>query len=99
MMDTDGHLTGAELDGEAGMALLTQIPDYDEDLEEAFIGPCGDDQDEAYDDEYEAESTAILEGLDPSTSTSSRRAVSGDTQLGAVPGSPMVQQLQRGLPR
>ena len=85
MMDTDGHLTGAELDGEADMALLTQIPDYDEDLEEAFIGPyLGDDQDETYDDEYEAETTAILEGRDPLASTSSRRAVSGDTQACSI---------------
>ena len=54
MMDTDAPLSGAQPDGEADMSLLTQIPDYDEDLEEAFIGPFGDDQDETYDDEYEA---------------------------------------------
>ena len=62
--------TDAQLGGEPDMSLLTQIPGYDEDLDEAFIGPFGDQQDETYDDEYEAETTAILEGRDPLASAS-----------------------------
>ena len=90
MMDTDAPLSGAQPDGEADMVLLTQIPDYDEDLEEAFIGPyLGDDQDETYDDEYEAETTAVLEGREPVASASSGRAVSGDTQ------SPLIALISR----
>ena len=70
-------------------ALLPEIPDYDEDLDEAFVGPYNEYNeeldDETYDDSYEAETTAILEGrdpaLDPQASASSGGAVSGDTRL------------------
>lgn len=37
---------------------LIQVPDYDEDLEEAFNGPVFN---EFYDDEYEEESQALIE--------------------------------------
>ena len=90
--------TGSNLGGEADMPLLNQIPGYDEDLDEAFTGPFTDGLDETYDDEYEAESTAILQGQDPLASASSRRVETDNTQLGAAPGSSMLQQLQQGLP-
>ena len=59
---------------------LIQIPDYDEDLEEAFAGPYSGELDETYDDAYEAESAAILEGQTSQASTSSRGVVSDHTQ-------------------
>ena len=71
------------IEGETINPQLVQITDYDEDLEEAYIGPFSDELDEAYDDAYEAESTAILEGSDPAlnpqASVSSGGAVSGYT--------------------
>ena len=90
--------SGSNIGSEAIEPQLIQIPDYDEDLEEDFTGPFQGELDESYDDEYEAESTAILEGQDPPALTSSRGGVSANTQLGAVPGSSMLQQLQQGLP-
>ena len=84
---------------ETADALLPEIPDYDEDLDEPFVGPNNlKEWDETYDDEFKAETTAIIEGHDhPQASESSCGAVSGYTQLGAVPGSLMVQP-QEGLP-
>ena len=38
-----------------------EVPAYDEDLEEADLGP-GSNIDEFYDDEYEEESIALIEG-------------------------------------
>ena len=72
--------TGSNLGSEADMPQLNQIPDYDEDLEEAFTGPFTEELDETYDDEYEAESTAILQGQDPLASASSRGVESDNTQ-------------------
>ena len=37
------------------------VPEYEEDFDEAYIGP-GINMEEFYDDEYEEESTALLEG-------------------------------------
>ena len=34
----------------ANAHLSSRIPDYDEDLDEAFVGPYGDEVDESYDD-------------------------------------------------
>ena len=69
------------LDDEVANAhLSTQIPGYDEDLEEAFVGPYGDEVDESYDDSYEAESTALIEGSQSQALQSSGGAASGDTQ-------------------
>ena len=69
---------------ETANAQLIQIPDYDEDLEEAFIGPYIDMlNEEAYDDEYEAESAAMIEGQEPQASVVIQRgAVSGQTHIG-----------------
>ena len=46
----------------------SQIPDYEEDMEEAFEGPFNEDQledleelNETWDDEYEEESTRLLQ--------------------------------------
>ena len=36
-----------------------EVPEYDEDIDEAFTGP-GINAEEFYDDEYEEESTALL---------------------------------------
>ena len=48
------------------------IPDYDEDFQEAFIGPAymADmaEMDETYDDDYEAQSTAAIEAREPGAS-------------------------------
>ena len=79
------------------------IPDYDEDLDEAFSGPFDgttfDDEDETYDDAYEAQ-TAILfnDGVMAPPSgdgpTSSTRGVGSDhTQLGVVPGTSNVEEV------
>ena len=38
-----------------------EVPDYDEDIDEAFTGP-GILTEEFYDDEYEEESVALIEG-------------------------------------
>ena len=80
------------IDGEIANALLPEIPDFDEDLDEAFTGPRGggpnlEEWDESYDDEYEAETAAIFEGSQPQAVQSSDRDVSVDTQLGAALGS------------
>ena len=45
----------------ANAHLTSRIPDYDEDLDEAFVGPYGEEVDESYDDSYEAESTGLIE--------------------------------------
>ena len=63
----------------ANAHLSAQVPDCDEDLEEAFIGPYGDEVDESYDDSYEAESTALIKGSQSQALQSSGGAVSGDT--------------------
>ena len=68
------------IEGETINPQLVQIPDYDEDLEEAYIGPFSEELDEAYDDAYEAESTAMIEGSDPPALTSSCGVVSDNTQ-------------------
>ena len=86
--------------GEVTEPRLIEVPSYDEDLDEAFTGPFSNELSESYDDMYEVESTAIIEGrdiTDPLTSAVvPSRGVSADTQLGAVPGSSMLQ-LQQGL--
>ena len=59
---------------------LIQVPDYDEDLDEAFVGPYGDELDETYDDEYEAMSSQYFEGPEPQANTIITRGdVSVDT--------------------
>ena len=40
--------------GEVNEPQLIRIPDYDEDLNEAFTGPYFNELDESYDDMYEA---------------------------------------------
>ena len=65
----------------------TEIPYFDEDLDEAFTGPYNegelDEEDETYDDGYEAETSAIFQdgatAPVPDGPASSGRAVSGDT--------------------
>ena len=69
------------VDGEDANAHLTsRIPDYDEDLDEAFVGPYGSEVDESYEDLYEAESTRLIEGQESLALESSRGGVSADTQ-------------------
>ena len=72
------------IDGEIANALLPEIPDFDEDLNEAFTGPPGggpniEEWDETYDDSYEAESTRLLEGQESQALESSRGGVSANT--------------------
>ena len=73
------------LDGEVANALLPEVPDYDEDLNETFTGlspggvPYEAEWDESYDDEYEAETANLFNGsLDP-VPPSSGRVASDDT--------------------
>ena len=74
----------------------SEIPYFDEDIDEPFIGPYNadelDEEDESYDDEYEGYTANLFqdgvsvpppEGL----SSTERGAGSGHTQLGAAPGS------------
>ena len=76
----------------------SEIPDYDEDLDEAFAGPFNPDEledleelNETWDDEYEEESTRLLAsgGVDPLPESPQSYPGGGSafTQLGAVPGS------------
>ena len=82
---------------------MEEIPYYDEDLDESFTGPYNEeelnDQDETYDDSYEAETSAIFQdgatAPAPDGPASSCGTASGYTQLGAAPGSSNQQQ---GLP-
>ena len=77
------------------------IPYYDEDIDEAFIGPGNSvEDDESYDDEYETQSATLFQdgvSVPPPEGLSSeeRGAGSGHTQLGVAPGSSNPQQ---GLP-
>ena len=93
-----------EQSGETSGADLVPVP-YDEDFEEAFTGPQfshgdfteEDEIDESYDDGYEAETAAIFRDQEPMASQAvvTSGGVSAYTQLGAVPGSSMLQE---GLP-
>ena len=70
------------VDGEDANAHLTSgIPDYDEDLDEAFVGPYGAEVDESYDDSYEAESTGLIEQLQSRALESSGGDLRVDTHL------------------
>ena len=77
----------------------SEIPDYDEDLDESFAGPVSphelEDLEEAWDDEYEEESTRLLAsgGINPlpESPQSSPGGGSAFTQLGAAPGSAMAE--------
>ena len=72
-----------------------EIPEYDEDLDEAFIGPYSPDDlvdlEETWDDEYEEESTRLIArgGIDPPPESPQSYPGGGSayTQLGAAPGS------------
>ena len=44
---------------------LIRVPDYDEDPDEAFIGPYMNELDETQDDEYEATSSLYFGDSDP----------------------------------
>ena len=57
----------AVVDGELANALLPEVPDYDEDLNETFTGLRGEglnmeEWDESYDDEYEPETADLFSG-------------------------------------
>ena len=63
----------------------SEIPEYDEDLEEAFIGPYNaEDLDESWDDAYEEEAARLFQYDATSASAevlaSSLGAGSGETQ-------------------
>lgn len=81
----------------------SEIPAYDEDLDEGFAGPFSphelEDLEEAWDDEYEEESTRLLAsgGINPlpESPQSSPGGGSAFTQLGAAPG---IARLEEALP-
>ena len=72
-------------DGEVTEPRLIAVPDYEEDLDETFHGPFINELDESYDDAYEEESTAILEGRD----------ITGPGSSGVVPSGGVSADTQR----
>ena len=82
----------------------SEIPAYDEDLDEGFAGPFSphelEDLEEAWDDEYEEESTRLLAsgGINPlpESPQSSPGGGSAFTQLGAALGSARLEEALPG---
>ena len=87
-MDASGtsdinEITERDYNGaESADAPLPEIPYYDEDLDEPFVGPSNlEEWDETYDDSYEAESTRLIEGQESLALESSRGGVSANTHF------------------
>ena len=74
------------VDGEIANALLPEVPDFDEDLNETFTGLPGggpdlEEWDESYDDEYQAETAVLFNGPLDAVPPSSGRVESDYTHI------------------